>query len=273
MGFNDERYFFMGGAIAFSLFAFLLFLIGFTVISSDKIENFALLESPYISISMTDSVSVPSAIPIPPVKPQVSEPEPDIAEVQPEVTKPQEKILERNFVSTKSKGQNDPKAEKQTPAISDLFSSVPAQKTSKVSDDSEKKLEVLNEFERQISRTKPTSQLAEKVKNTSLIKPAVKIFSNSGSTGPLVNEYHAKIQALIYANYYPPTGSQGQSARVRLQVDGSGKLIAYRVITYSGNTPFNNEIDFLKERLRNLTFPANPDGKNSQFEIILTAKE
>lgn len=277
MGFNDERYFYMGGAIAFSLFTLILLIIGYTVVSSEKIENFALLQSPYVSVSIADSAPSSS---IAPPKPQVSEPEPDTAEAepeilqpQPEVAEPQEKVVEHNFVSEKSKMQSDSKAAKQAPAISDLFSSVPAQKASKIPDDSEKKLEVLNEFERQISRPKSTSQLAEKVKNTSLIKPAVKIVSNSGSTGPLVNEYHAKIQALIYANYYPPTGSQGQSARVRLQVDGSGKLIGYRVVAYSGNTPFNNEIDFLKERLRNVTFPANPDGKDSQFEIILTAKE
>lgn len=280
MGFNDERYFFMGGAIAFSFFAFVLFLIGFTIVSSEKIENFALLESSYISVSISDSVAKPSIEPVVTPQPQVTEPEPDVveeepetAQPEPEVKEPQEKRIEHNVVSEKGKLQNDAKAAKQAPAISDLFSSVPAQKTSKISDDSEKKLEVLNEFERQISRPKATSQLAEKVKNTSLVKPAVKIVSNSGSTGPLVNEYHARIQALIYANYYPPTGSQGQSARVRLQVDGSGKLISYRIIAYSGNTSFNNEIDFLKERLRNLTFPANPDGKDSQFEIILTAKE
>lgn len=252
MGFNDDRYFYYGGGIAFGFFALLVVLIGYTIASSTKIEQFALTQSQYVSISLDIATPKSSQTPETKVEEQLPEVKPTPA--------PEEKPQEAPAQSV--------------PDISDLFSNVKVQKTPKKVDDSIKKMEALTALEHQVNeRNKNNPQLAEKVKNTALVKPSIKIVSNSGSSGPLVNEYHAKIQALIYANYFPPSGSQGQSARVRISLDASGSLTAYRVLSYSGNTAFNSEIDWLKDRLRNVAFPPNPDGKNAVIEIILTAKE
>jgi protein TonB len=253
MSVNDERYFYLSGAIAFGFFAFLVGLIIYTGILPTKIEQFALTKSDYVSVSIDISTSKPVSKPV--VK----------SEVEP---KPQEEK------SDPVKAVNPPNEQKQSvPDISDLFSKVKPQKTPKKPDENNQKLEALNALERQLNNHSNTPQLAEKVKNTTLAKPSIQIVSKSGSSGPLVNEYHAKIQALIYANYYPPTGSQGQSARVRIYLSATGKLSGYRVIAYSTNQPFNNEVDWLKDRLGNIVFPPNPDGKECVIEIILTAKE
>lgn len=252
MDLQEDRYFFLGGLISVGFFTLLLFIVGYSVFVSPKLEQFAMTQSQYVSISID-------------VGPPKSSSKPVIEEEQHIQDKP--KPVEEE------KPQSEP-AHQSVPEISDLFSKVKPEKTAKKTDDSAQKIEALSALERQMAvRTQSTPQLAEKVKNTALAKPSVKIVSNSGSTGPLVNEYHAKIQALIYANYYPPSGSQGQSARVRISLDSSGKLLGYRVMAYSGNEPFNNEVDWLKERLRSVTFPPHPDGKETVFEIILTAKE
>lgn len=252
MSLNDERYFYLGGGIAFAFFAFLVLLIGYTGILPSKIEQFALTKSDYVSVSI-----------------DISTPQPESKPIQEAASQPREEKATPTEESTPPVEQP-----RSVPEISDLFSKVKPQTPPKKVDDSAKKLEALNALERQMSaRGQTTPQLAVKVKNTALAKPSIKIVSNSGSSGPLVNEYHAKIQALIYANYYPPSGSQGQSARVRIYLDAMGKLTGYRVMAYSGNEPFNNEVDWLKERLRSVMFPSNPDGKECVLEIILTAKE
>lgn len=252
MGFNDQRYFYLGGGIAFGFFTFLMVLIGFSIVSPSKIEQFALTQSQYVSVSIDISPHKPSPKPVPVAEPQTPDSKPT----------PVEEVKQQAVES-----QN-------VPDISDLFSRVKPQKTVKKENDSAQKLEALTAFERQMSvRAQSTPRLAEKVKNTALVTPSVKIVASGGSSGPLVNEYHAKIQALIYANYYPPSGSQGQSARVKIYIDASGKLSAYRVIVYSGNDPFNREVDGLSDRLRGVVFPPHPEGKNTVLEIILTAKE
>jgi len=253
MGFNDERYFYYGGGIAFGFFAFLIVLIGYTLASSTKIEQFALTQSQYVSISLDM---------IPPKK--------SPSKVEQKVEEPMP-VVEPTPVMEAQPQENQPQS---IPDISDLFSNVKAEKIPKKTDDSVKKLEALNKLEQQIkNRAQNTPQLAEKVKNTALVKPSITIVSNSGSSGPLVNEYHAKIQALIYANYFPPSGTQGQKSRVRINLDASGRLTAYRVLSYSGNPAFNSEVDWLKDRLHNVVFPPHPDGKDTVLEIILTAKE
>ncbi len=45
------------------------------------------------------------------------------------------------------------------------------------------------------------------------------------------------------------------------------------MISYSGSAVFNAEVDWLKERLRQVPLPSNPNGGEATFEIILTAKD
>jgi membrane protein involved in colicin uptake len=159
------------------------------------------------------------------------------------------------------------------PAISDLFSTVKTNKpVAKVKDDG-KRLVELNALEEKLLSTKRDSKLFEKAKTLELAKTGVKLSAVSGSSGPMVNEYKGKIQGIIYANFHPQAGTEGFSARVRITLSSDGKLVAYRVIGYSGSSVFNAEVDWLKERLGHIVLPSNPTGDDAVFEIILTAKD
>jgi len=119
--------------------------------------------------------------------------------------------------------------------------------------------------------TKRDAKLFDKVKTLELAKSGVKMVSVS--SGPAVNEYNAKIQGIIYSNFHPASGTEGFAARVRITLGADGRLLSYRVLSYSGNAVFNAEVDWLKERLRQVGLPAHPQGEEAVFEIILTAKE
>lgn len=88
-----------------------------------------------------------------------------------------------------------------------------------------------------------------------------------------IDQYKAKVQGVIYAHFHPASGTQGFSARVRIVLSADGKLDSYRVISSSGNALFNEALDSLKERLRQASFPKNPNRDEAIFEIILTAKD
>lgn len=95
---------------------------------------------------------------------------------------------------------------------------------------------------------------------------------NVKKLGSDIDQYKAKVQGVIYAHFHPESGTQGFSARVRIVLSADGKLDSYRVISSSGNALFNEALDSLKERLRQASFPKNPNRDEAIFEIILTSK-
>lgn len=248
MGSNQERYFFLSGLISFSLFIMLALLAGYSLVLSPKIEQFALVKSDVINVSIAFSETKAT---------EQSEPEPSITPTESEAVQEEEKAVEPEPV----------------PEISDLFAQVKPDKTPKKKEDNSKRNEQLNALEKELLERHETPHFSEKVNKVSLAKPSIKMIPQGGSTGPLVNEYHAKIQALVYTYFRPPSGSVGEAARVRMSISASGKLIGYRVVSYSGNSAFNNEVDWLKDRLNSIRFPEHPDNKDTVLEFILTAKE
>lgn len=250
MGFNQERYFFLSGLLSIALFITLLFLVGYSLTVSPKIEQFAMTESAYISVSISPNVATPTK----PIEPEAQLPSP-APESEPapieESAPPPEAV----------------------PEISDLFSQVKPQKKLKKTSEESKRREELSALEKEVLTHKETPRFSDKVSKVELAKPSVKMVPQGGSTGPMVNEYHAKIQGLVYTYFRPPAGSAGEMARVRMSISASGKLIGYKVIRYSGNGSFNSEVDWLKDRLNAISFPEHPDGKDAVLEFILTAKE
>lgn len=159
------------------------------------------------------------------------------------------------------------------PDISDLFAEVKSEKPPKKPREEPKRNEQLNQLEKELSTRQETSRFSEKVSKVDLSKPSVKMSQQGGSTGPVVNEYRAKIQALVHNAFRPPAGTVGKEARVRMTISASGKLLRYKVIRYSDSGPFNTEVDWLKERLESVRFPDHPEGRDTVFEVILEAKE
>lgn len=248
MDFNQERYFFLSGLISVTFFLLLLFIAGYSVILTPKIEQFAMIKSDVINVSIAVSESKVSQQPMP---------EPTAV---PEKSEP---VVEEKEVSKPEKA----------PDISDLFSQVKPDKTSKKEKEDTARRDELNNLEKELLTRKDTPRFSDKVNKVELAKPSVKMVATGGSTGPIVNEYHAKIQGLVYAYFRPPSGSAGEIARVRMNISASGKLISYKVIRYSGNGTFNSEVDWLKDRLSAVRFPEHPEGKEAVLEFILTAKE
>ena len=248
---NQDRYFLLSGFISISLFIGLILVAAYSFILSPKVEQFAMIQSDVINVSI--AISDAKA-------PAQSAPQPAASAAPSPATaaQPQEKAAE-------AEPEKAP-----TPAISDLFSDIKPQKTAK---EDTKRQEQLNKIENEILTRKDTPRFSDKVSKVDLAKPSVKMVVQGGSTGPLVNEYHAKIQGLVYANFHPPAGTAGEVARVRMSITASGKLSAYKVLRYAGNTSFNSEVDWLKDRLNSVRFPENPEGKDTVLDFILTAKE
>jgi len=84
-----------------------------------------------------------------------------------------------------------------------------------------------------------------------LVKPTQKsdskIEKNTSSANE-VNEYFAKIQALVYEYFEPPQNSQGYSVRAVIELSALGKFIDFRILDYSANIALNEECDKIKDR-------------------------
>ncbi|SFV66088.1 TonB-like; putative TolA function [hydrothermal vent metagenome] len=93
------------------------------------------------------------------------------------------------------------------------------------------------------------------------------------STADEVNEYLAKIQAIVYSHFRVPANSEGNSVKTVIELNALGKLLDFRVLSYSSNEALNAEADKILERLIYITFPKNPEKKSSRTIVILISKE
>ena len=224
------------------------------LLQQEKLKQFALKKDNYISISINMSLENKKTV----KKSLKNEALPVVKEIKKQEPKPPVKKPIEN-VKPKEVSKN----------IADLFSSV---KTQKISHKSKKKPVYDKKLLSKLSKKTAKKSTTQKSAAASMMKK-IEISSQSASTSPDVNEYLAKIQAIIYEHFYPPMNSEGLSAIVSIRFDGSGKIISYRVLSYSGNDMFNSEVDALQSRLRALTFAKHPEGKSENVKIILTSQE
>ncbi len=165
--------------------------------------------------------------------------------------------------------------------VEDLFSDVWTKKITKSKPQKkekrvEKKLvnaKVLKELEKKIktlekSDKKQISKEFETVEKTSKDKDENKV-----STANEVNEYLAKINALVYKYFYPPSNSQGHSVKTVIELSAIGKVEDFRILSYSANDALNKECEKIKVRLMSVIFPLNPKNKSSRTIVILTSEE
>ncbi len=144
--------------------------------------------------------------------------------------------------------------------ISDLFSNV---KTQKIKKKTKKKVHRIQELQNRPKNTK-----SENNKNS-----AKDSETKETSSGNEVNEYLAKIQALVYRYFEPPVNSQGHSVKAVIVLSAIGKVIDFRILTYSNNQALNDECDNIKSRLKSVLFPINPKNIQGKYTVILTSKE
>ncbi len=121
-------------------------------------------------------------------------------------------------------------------------------------------------------------EISKKIKTTSENKTKPVVENNNKaeniddkqakiSTGDEVNEYIAKIKALVYDNFFPPNNSQGHKVIVVIELSSLGKVLDFRILKYSNNEALNSVSDNMKEKLMSVVFPINPN--NSSKRVII----
>jgi len=238
---SNNNYFFLSGFIAFSLFALFLFSFLIMMFQPSKINTFALKKDNYISISL--------------VTPKI----------QTAQAKRQEKI---------SQVQTSTPTEKQNIDIDDLFSDVWTKKIvkskkQKKSDNSKRILDIQKKIK--TTQDNNVKSISEKVNNLENVKTNEE--SEASSTAQEVNEYLAKIQAIVYQYFKVPHNSEGNSVKTVIELNAFGKVLDFRVLTYSANEALNREADKIKARLEHVIFPKNPQNRSTRTVVILISKE
>lgn len=99
----------------------------------------------------------------------------------------------------------------------------------------------------------------------------IKEQAKKSSSGDEVNEYLAKIQAIIYSYFKPPTNSGGNTVKVVIELSSIGKVLNFRILTYSSNQALNQECDKIKDRLVGVLFPINPQNKSFNTIVNITS--
>lgn len=254
---SDDRYFYLSGLISLSLFSAVILLFALVFLNKSEIKTFAMQEDNYISVSLNMDFVVPTK---------------NDAKPDPKPTPKQEDTPEPEPVD-----ELETTPESVNTDVSSLFDDVWTQSadTKVVKKEETVDTKRLAAIEKRIEtkKTEQSSKPAEKIKPIDLVKPSIDVVGASTSTAPEVNEYLAKIHALVKSKFFPPASSEGESAKIVVTLDSYGQISGYRVLVYSGSPIFNEEVDRLYNRLKRVDFPKNPDGKSISLNIILTVEE
>jgi len=236
---RERHYFYISGLISISLFLLLLGSFIYMMFSSAKIETYGLKKENYISVSMV----IPKKI----SKNYQKAPSPSAL---PSSDTPSENI-----------------------DVNDLFSDVWTQKISEKKVQKEVNSKRIQEIQKRISKTKEreVEKISQKLNALDTQKNNKEI--EKASTANEVNEYLAKIQALVYQYFNVPANSEGNSVKTVIELDALGRMIDFRVLNYSSNQALNEEADKIKDRLKNVVFPKNPLNKSSKTIVILISEE
>ena len=207
--------------------------------SSTNIKTFALKKETFVSISLdmipTPTKKIKKEMILPKEEPQVA---------------PQEKEVD----------------------IGDLFSDVWT-KDIKIK---KKKPKVLNnkrlELIKKKIKTKEKNSVTPISKNTTKNEAdTIADEDKKSSAGDEVNEYLAKIQAIVYKYFYPPNNSEGHTVKAVIELSAIGKVLDFRILNYSNNQDLNDECDKIKKRLGSVLFPTNPLHTSSSTIVNITS--
>jgi len=239
---KDNKYFYISGFLSFTLFTFFLLLVLYMLVVSDKTKIFALEKDNYISVSIDMSIK----------------------QAKKTIKNLPKSITQDNVIQTKQKDIN----------IDSLFSDVWTQKikpTKKIKKNIDnRRLQEISKQTKIIKENKVES-VSDLFKNINTNEKNDEASSESKAFE--VNEYLAKIQALVYRYFYPPANSEGNTVRAVITLSAIGKVQDFRILNYSTNEALNSECDKIKKRLRNVLFPKHPENESGTYTIILTAQE
>jgi protein TonB len=179
--------------------------------------------------------------------------------------------------STKKKSQIKPveKASQEITKdvdVNDLFSDVWTKKITKTKPKAKNNRRI-DAIQKKIKTTEQNSVESLSQKLESLDSKKNDDENSAESSANEVNEYLAKIQAIVYKYFHVPENSQGHSVKAVIELNALGKVIDFRILNYSTNDALNTEVDKIKNRLSNIVFPINPEHKTSRTIVILKSKE
>ena len=236
---RNNTYFYLSGFIAISLFLFFLVMFVTMLFKSSKIDTYAFNKDNYVSISM------------------------DMIPVKNRSTKKHTQPKPMEQASQEISEDVD---------VNDLFNDVWTKKITKTKPKAKNKRR-LDAIQQKIKTTTENSveSLSKKIESLDTSKNNDE--NSAQSSANEVNEYLAKIQAIVYKNFHVPANSQGYSVRAVIELNALGKMIDFRILNYSANDALNAQADMMKEKLRNIIFPINPDNKSSRTIVILKSKE
>jgi len=232
--------FYLSGFISFTLFSFVFLLFVLVLFKPVSIDSYALKKDNFISISL----EIPELPMTTPKKNQATK-------LESQSAVPVEKNIDINNLFSDVWTKNI-KATKKPPKEHTNRRLLQMQKKIRITNDNDVKSisQKLNDFE--------TSKTHEK--------------SKSSSTATEVNEYLAKIQAIVYQYFKVPANSEGSSVKTVIELNALGKVLDFRVLSYSTNSALNEEADKIRERLMSVVFPVNPQNRSSRTIVILISK-
>lgn len=232
---KNNIYFTISGLLSLSLFTLILILFFMMLFSKTKVNTFALNKNNYVSISL-EKVAIQSVTPT------------KTAKIKKEVSSKIEEVKEVEKVDIDSLFSDvwtkDVKIEKKV--LTKISLELIQKKIKKSEDNNVKSMEKVLEND-EAERTNDVSK--------------------KSSSGDEVNEYLAKIQAIVYKYFQPPANSQGYTVKTVIELSAYGKVLDFRILTYSDNQSLNKECDMIKERLIGVLFPSNP--QNTSFKTII----
>lgn len=235
---NSNRYFYISGLLSLSLFTLFLFSFIYMMFSMDKTKTYGYKKENYISVSI--------------------------------------KMSDKKYtVKKKSSKLPSPSVKTQTTKnvdVNSLFSDVWTKKINKSVKKPENKRRI-EQIQKKISTTQQNNVESVTKKLNTLQVSHETSEKESTSAANEVNEYLAKIQDIVYQYFNVPQNSEGNSVKTVIELDPFGKLIDFRILSYSNNEALNQEADRIKERLKNVVFPVNPKNKSSKTIVILISKE
>jgi len=239
---RNNNFFLISGFISISLFIFVLFIFIHMLFSSNNIKTFALKKDNYISVSLDFSM------------PKIHKHKKNI----------KSDIKINNSISTPDEEVD----------VGNLFNNV---WTKSIDKKKTKKKKTNNKRLQEIQKRVKTLKNNDVKDISKIVEDMDKVSSDekdvSASTSNEVNEYLAKIQALVYEHFFPPQNSQGYSVKAVIELNSIGKVMDFRILNYSANTGLNEECDRVKNRLMGVVFPINPQNRSGNYIIILTSKE
>ncbi|SFV70346.1 TonB-like; putative TolA function [hydrothermal vent metagenome] len=234
---RHNNYFIISGFLAFSLFFFFLGLFIYMLFVSVKDINYGMTKQKYIAVSV---------------------------------------VIPKNIVKVTSSAaslQTSSKSLSQNIDVNDLFSNVWTRKINLQKRKKKVNTKRIKDIAKKIKTAEKNSvnSIAEKIENLDMSQSQKN--EQQASSANEVNEYLAKIQAIVYQHFNVPPNSAGNSVKSVIELDPLGHMKDFRILTYSANEALNAEADKIKARLKNVIFPKNPQNRSSRTIVVLISKE